>query len=318
MKIKKNVIPTPASTIKKEKPWERTLQEGLFENNLTKFNNIPPNFENQSISGTNFDAINNAESSSARSSLGESKKRIPIIPGDLSDISIDETDDETDDNDEDYDDDDDDDANLTNELTPELVDFKATAKYLGVEKVLDEKNKILHFWLKNSDIPAELNFDFDKRKLIINGNDEYPLTRNLWILITTDRATQQFINKLNKQEMDTYFQIIRKYYKLENFTSKQTRNKKYQEIILPRLSEFLTPVGTEGRGMSNKKYLNSLGLKQLIPKNKPVFIYWNNIEELIARLRKLIASKYAGNTSVEEENEILSIIEELREEKIIA
>ena len=129
---KKNVIPTPASTIKKEKPWEKTLQEELFENNLTKFNNNPPNFENQSISGINFDTINNAESSSARSSLGETKKRLSINPEDFSDISIDETDNDEDyDDNDDDDDDDDDDGNLTNELTPELVDFKATAKYLG-------------------------------------------------------------------------------------------------------------------------------------------------------------------------------------------
>ena len=304
------------STIKKEKPWEKTLQEEMFGTNL----NSSPFLRSQS-NITNFNLLNDfnthAESSSGRSSLGESKKRLSVNLADFNNDSIDEDDDDDDINDNDIDDNDQDETE-EEEFTPEMVKFKSTAKYLGVNQVLDPKTKTVSYHLKESNIPGELNFDFDRKKLIINGTDEYPLTRKLWQLLTTDRATQHFIDGLNEQEKDTYFKIIRKHYNLENFTYYQKRNKKYREIILPRLMHFLTLAGTEGRGMSNKKYLNSLGLKRLIPKNKPVFVYWNNIEELIARLRKLVASKYAGNTSVEEENEISSIIEELREEKIIA
>jgi hypothetical protein len=73
---------------------------------------------------------------------------------------------------------------------------------------------------------------------------------------------------------------------------------------------------------SNKgpKYVNII--KKLLTKtgagmclNSVRYEYWDDPNELVERLRLLIASKQAGNTSVE--NEILSIIEELREAGII-
>lgn len=49
---------------------------------------------------------------------------------------------------------------------------------------------------------------------------------------------------------------------------------------------------------------------------KPIeYVYWNDINELVSRLRLLYASKLAGNTS--NDNEIEAIIEELREAQII-
>lgn len=47
------------------------------------------------------------------------------------------------------------------------------------------------------------------------------------------------------------------------------------------------------------------------------YTYWNKPSELVARLRLLHASQLAGNTSVGNRNEIMSIIEELQEEGII-
>lgn len=49
--------------------------------------------------------------------------------------------------------------------------------------------------------------------------------------------------------------------------------------------------------------------------DKPIFEYWNDPNELVDRLRLLIASTNAGHEG--HENEIESIIEELREENII-
>jgi len=45
------------------------------------------------------------------------------------------------------------------------------------------------------------------------------------------------------------------------------------------------------------------------------YLYWNDVNELVERLEILVASKGAGNTS--HNNEIFSILEELREERII-
>ena len=44
---------------------------------------------------------------------------------------------------------------------------------------------------------------------------------------------------------------------------------------------------------------------------KREFVYWDSADELVDRLRLLLASKQAGNTNLN--NEIMSIIEELRE-----
>jgi hypothetical protein len=62
---------------------------------------------------------------------------------------------------------------------------------------------------------------------------------------------------------------------------------------------------------SSGKGLNYGGLKL----QKHNLIYWNNPNELVDRLRLLLASQAAGNTSVS--NEILSIFEELYEAGII-
>lgn len=57
------------------------------------------------------------------------------------------------------------------------------------------------------------------------------------------------------------------------------------------------------------------GLMQ-VTNNKKDYIYWDDVNELVDRLRLLLASQAAGHTG--HINEINSIIEELRESKIIA
>jgi len=51
---------------------------------------------------------------------------------------------------------------------------------------------------------------------------------------------------------------------------------------------------------------------QGIPLN---YVYWDNVNELVERLQLLMASRAAGNNN--HTDEILSIIEELQEGKII-
>ena len=55
---------------------------------------------------------------------------------------------------------------------------------------------------------------------------------------------------------------------------------------------------------------------QMIFNNKPIeYVYWDDPNELINRLRLFIASQAAGNHG--NDNEIISIIEELKEAEII-
>ena len=53
----------------------------------------------------------------------------------------------------------------------------------------------------------------------------------------------------------------------------------------------------------------------LVDNKTTKYVYFNEYDELVDRMRKLYASKEAGNTS--HDNEIQSIIEELREGGII-
>lgn len=80
--------------------------------------------------------------------------------------------------------------------------------------------------------------------------------------------------------------------------------KKYSSIIKPLFNE---PGKTLKQGGSLKI------LKKYRPNTD--FVYWDDPNELIERLKILVASKNAGNTN--HDNEIISIIEELKEAGII-
>jgi len=71
--------------------------------------------------------------------------------------------------------------------------------------------------------------------------------------------------------------------------------------------------GGQIKGNRSKKYSGSGYVRlQKIPPN---YVHWDNVNELVERLQLLMASRAAGNNN--HTNEILSIIEELREAKII-
>lgn len=95
---------------------------------------------------------------------------------------------------------------------------------------------------------------------------------------------------------------------------KSNRGQKYLRIIkplfnlrIPSTSASSTTRGylSEGEGLTLKKRL----------KENTDYIYWDDPNELVERLKLLIASKDAGNNGLD--NEIISIIEELRENNII-
>lgn len=75
--------------------------------------------------------------------------------------------------------------------------------------------------------------------------------------------------------------------------------------------------GCDGSKRSLIKKLKNYGddLLMNVEMKKPSLVYWNNANELVDRLKLLIASQNVGNNS--HNNEITSIIEELKEENII-
>lgn len=81
---------------------------------------------------------------------------------------------------------------------------------------------------------------------------------------------------------------------------KQSGMRKYLEIIRP-LYKSLSTSGD--------------GLKMTYNNKNTEYVYWDDINELVDRLKLLIASKEAGNTS--HENEIVAIVNELKEAGVI-
>lgn len=91
---------------------------------------------------------------------------------------------------------------------------------------------------------------------------------------------------------------------------KSNKGFKYLHVIKP-LFKFCTPLSstenlTQGSGLPVLKKV----------KENVDYVYWDDPNELVERLKLLLASRDAGNTGLE--NEIISIIEELRENNTIS
>jgi len=95
---------------------------------------------------------------------------------------------------------------------------------------------------------------------------------------------------------------------------------KTYKSILNQTSAHLTADGSKIKKGGNKYtdiiqnlFPSGSGLSVKLQKHN--LVYWNDPNELVDRLRLLLASKAAGNTGVS--NEILSIFEELHEPGLI-
>lgn len=99
-----------------------------------------------------------------------------------------------------------------------------------------------------------------------------------------------------------------------NFDSNKPINSnkgfKYMNVIKP-LFKFSRKIATSTESLSHGEGINLL--KKV--KKDSDFIYWDDPNELVERLKLLLASREAGNTGVD--NEIIAIIEELSEAGII-
>lgn len=131
---------------------------------------------------------------------------------------------------------------------------------------------------------------------IVVQNKRYKGTPGLYELLFLKKP-ERFTNEDKKN----YLQIVKKtnaarrYYK----TNKQvdgSKLKKYRDIIAPAVS---------GHGIFNTVTMNEID-----------YVHWDDPNELVDRLRLLLASQSAGHTG--HINEINSIIEELKEAYIIA
>lgn len=151
-----------------------------------------------------------------------------------------------------------------------------------------------------------------KNNHIYVANKIYPATQGLLELLFKTSPNASFVRKVDQK---IFIEII----KLTNAHRKSfvpdgalltNRTQKYKNYI----SLFIKSLR-----IKDKKSGSALHLPQYktIQKNKNTmdYIYWDDPNELVNRLQLLVASEKAGNNN--HSNEILSIIEELKEAGII-
>ena len=153
--------------------------------------------------------------------------------------------------------------------------------------------------LKNGFFIGDKQVNFGTHHLYVNNNT-YKLTKGLLELIFKKSPDT---NNITNNDYDKYKEIIlstnahRKNYRADGeLRSKEIKFKKFISNMIPQT----------GHGLPNHMIFNN---------NKINYIYWDDPNELVDRLRLLMASKTAGHSA--HNNEIISIIEELREADII-
>lgn len=126
-------------------------------------------------------------------------------------------------------------------------------------------------------------------------------------------------NKKYKGTVGLYELLFKK--RPVNFT--ETDEKNYQQIVLnTNAHRRYYQANKQIQGCNMDKYRNIIapitqgeGLRMKVNDKQPDYIYWDDPNELVDRLYLMHASKGAGHTG--HSNEINSILEELREAKII-
>lgn len=95
---------------------------------------------------------------------------------------------------------------------------------------------------------------------------------------------------------------------------RSNRGRKYLNVIRPLFKLRKVSASTDSSQPDASHQGEGLPLLKKWKKNVD-YVYWDDPNELVERLKLLIASKDAGNTGLD--NEIISIVEELRESGII-
>lgn len=202
---------------------------------------------------------------------------------------------------------------LTNRYMRMMVKEPATGRYSELDHIYGPRYD--DDTLKVGDAPLQ----FDEDGSILTGGTRYGPSEGLYELLFKRMPDSRVYNK---SDLHAYKDLLRKTnahkrgYEPNGKINRNTSTK-YKRVI-----EKIFPVETSdsaSRGGSDDRQKKKTGRGLLSKKNfnsAPHLKYWDDPNELVDRLRLLTASAQAGNTGVR--NEIINIVEELREEKIIS
>lgn len=178
-----------------------------------------------------------------------------------------------------------------------LEDYK---KFFGT-KEHDKKYGVYFSKLLNSLMIGRTKVSFNARKIII-GKKRFTLTKgllNLLFLHKPEPYTHEDI--LQYKEIISITNIHKKYYDTSSTLKSDANNSKFKNIIAPLFARQGASIQTNFMRVYENSEID--------------YKYWDNPNELVDRLRLLIASQSAGHTG--HNNEIIAIIEELKEANII-
>ena len=150
--------------------------------------------------------------------------------------------------------------------------------------------------------------------IVIDGV-RYAGTPGLYALIFKDKPEER---EYTANDLKTYGNILLTTNAFRRGHSGQvlgSKGYKYKNIIAPLLAQRKAPSTARKAPSTVKKGAGSVPRAMRVTDDKIDYVHWDDPNELVDRLRLLLASRQAGNNA--HENEILSIIEELREAGLI-
>lgn len=205
----------------------------------------------------------------------------------------------------------------------DLLSAKATSMTQAIQSAMSPRISNKHYSIQTDAKTKEMRMGKTKAVLMKNeikiGPRTFPSSPGVIDLLFLSRPVRFTADDLNiYKSILEHTNAHRQQYLPNSRIVRDETNPKYTRIIkqlFPLESEASAPFGgarkKQGRG------LRSLRTDYMIhSKNeRKTFTYWDDPNELVERLRLLVASQSAGHTS--HHNEIMSIIEELREANII-
>lgn len=149
------------------------------------------------------------------------------------------------------------------------------------------------------------------------GTKLYTVTPGLTSLLLEDNPKYYTDKDLKTyKDMLLYTNAHRKNFSARGAIQRNTKSTKYSKIITQIFPDRKSKKSSTGAGMSSKRSKKPQMDYKIVVKNAKInYTYWDDPNELVDRLRLLLASSSAGHTG--HNNEIISIIEELCEAKII-
>lgn len=149
----------------------------------------------------------------------------------------------------------------------------------------------------------------NKTNDIFVGDTRFKGSKGLYELLFMKEPDTRLITEADKTNYGAILRMTNahRYKSRPDGRVKASASYKYLRIIKPLVESEITELKAGKRSGKGIYKVNS---------NKPIeYVYWNDVNELVDRLRLLYASKSAGNNA--HDNEIACILQELKEEKII-